>query len=148
MSIALTRLDSRLEAALGDSISGLYASEARADAATARLIRAHRDLVAAETTVAFQRVRLINAADRKRRVDDAVLDELDAQLERLEEAAEQRDELEAELTKLIKAREDAAARAAVRSAVARSVADAERYRVGLVVSALPAQSPALSGRRR
>ncbi|MEY9949550.1 hypothetical protein [Kitasatospora sp. GAS1066B] len=148
MPITLTRLDARLEAALGESVSALYAAEARADAATARLLQAHRSLVAAETTTAFQRVRLINALDRKRRVDDALLDEADAQMERLEEAAEQRDVLEADLAELIEARERDADRAGRRNAAAQLATSADRYRVGLVVSALPAQVPAVSGRRR
>ncbi|MGA5704514.1 hypothetical protein [Peterkaempfera bronchialis] len=116
----LTRLDERLEAAAGDSLSSLSANEARADAATARLIDAHRALVAAETRVSFLRVKLINIAAARRRVDDTVLDQLDAQLEALENAADQRDQLEHELLLLIQAREEEAERAAERERAAAS----------------------------
>ncbi|MFD9592543.1 hypothetical protein ACWDRR_27410 [Kitasatospora sp. NPDC003701] len=126
MPNTLTRLDERLEAATGDSLSSLAANEARADAATARLVQAHRTLVAAETRVSFLRVKLINIAAARRRVDDTVLDQLDAQLEALETAADQRDQLETELLLLIQAREEEAEQAAEReraaaSAPARSV---------------------------
>ncbi|MEY9961782.1 hypothetical protein [Streptacidiphilus sp. MAP5-52] len=105
MATALTRLDSRLEAAFGDTIPALYAAEARADAATARTLKAHRDLVKAESDVAFQRVRLLIVADRQQRVDDAHLDAIDEQLERLEDAADLRDEREGELAQLLQVRE-------------------------------------------
>ncbi|MFE6053093.1 hypothetical protein ACFQ6N_20225 [Kitasatospora sp. NPDC056446] len=108
----LTRQDARLEAALGQSITALTAAQARVDAETARVLDTHRALVAAETAVSFQRVRLVNVATAQRRVDDAVLDELDAQLERLEEVAEERDVLEADLVRLLQAREEAAKRKA------------------------------------
>ncbi|MEU4113246.1 hypothetical protein AB0F71_01930 [Kitasatospora sp. NPDC028055] len=104
--MTLTRQDTRLEAALGQSITALTAAQARADAQTARVLDTHRALVAAETAVSFQRVRLVNIATAQRRVDDAVLDELDAQLEKLEEAAEERDVLEADLVRLLQAREE------------------------------------------
>ncbi|MEV4559449.1 hypothetical protein AB0K51_21000 [Kitasatospora sp. NPDC049285] len=120
MPNTLTRLDERLEAAAGDSLSSLAANEARADAATARLVEAHRALVAAETRVSFLRVKLINVAAARRRVDDAVLDQLDAQLEALETAADQRDQLEAELLLLIQAREAEAEQAAEREKAAAS----------------------------
>ena len=118
MPHTLTRLDERLEAAAGDSLSSLAATEARADAATARMIAAHRALVAAETRVSFLRVRLINIAASRRRVDDAVLDQLDVQLEALEVAADRRDELEADLLGLILVREEEAALAAEREQAA------------------------------
>jgi hypothetical protein len=118
MPNTLTRLDERLEAAAGHSLIVLAANEARADAATARMIAAHRALVAAETRVSFLRVRLINIAAARRRVDDAVLDQLDAQLEALEVAADRRDELEAELLGLIQVREEEAERAAEREQAA------------------------------
>jgi len=126
MPNTLTRLDERLEAAAGNSLSSLAANEVRTNAATARLVEAHRALVAAETRVSFLRVKLINIAAARRRVDDAVLDQLDAQLEALETAAEQRDQLEMELLLLIQAREEEAEQAAERekaaaSAPARSV---------------------------
>ncbi|MGK4581652.1 hypothetical protein [Kitasatospora sp. HPMI-4] len=105
-TMTLTRQDARLEAALGQSLTSLVATEARADAATSRVIETHRALVAAETAVSFQRVRLINIAAAKRRVDDGVLDELDAQLEKLEVAAEERDALEADLVRLLQEREE------------------------------------------
>ncbi|MFB7474239.1 hypothetical protein [Kitasatospora sp. NPDC056184] len=117
-TMTLTRQDARLEAALGQSITALIANEARADAQTARVLATHRALVAAETAVSFQRVRLINVAAAHRRVDDAVLDELDAQLETLEEAAEERDVLEADLVRLLQAREDEAKRKAAEAAPA------------------------------
>ncbi|MFI9787309.1 hypothetical protein ACIHEI_27960 [Kitasatospora sp. NPDC051984] len=113
MPNTLTRLDERLSATTGDSLSALSANEARADAATARLIDAHRALVAAESRVSFLRVKLINIAAARRRVNDAVLDQLDAQLEALETAADQRDRLEEELLLLIQAREEEAEQAAV-----------------------------------
>ncbi|GGR06005.1 hypothetical protein GCM10010195_71520 [Kitasatospora griseola] len=116
--MTLTRQDARLEAALGQSITALIATEARADAQTARVLATHRALVAAETTVSFQRVRLINVAAAHRRVDDAVLDELDAQLETLEEAAEERDVVEADLVRLLQAREDEAKRKVAEAASA------------------------------
>ncbi|MEU3568768.1 hypothetical protein AB0E96_10145 [Kitasatospora sp. NPDC036755] len=109
-TMTLTRQDARLEAALGQSITALTAAQARVDAETTRVLDTHRALVAAETAVSFQRVRLINVAAAQRRVDDTVLDELDAQLEKLEEAAEERDVLEADLVRLLQAREEAAKR--------------------------------------
>lgn len=120
MPNTLTRLDERLEAAAGDSLSSLAANEARADAATARLIDAHRALVAAETRVSFLRVKLINIAAARRRVDDTVLDQLDAQLEALENAADQRDQLEDTLLLLIQTHEEEAERAAEREQAATS----------------------------
>ncbi len=133
MPNTLTRLDERLSAATGDSLSALSANEARADAATARLIDAHRALVAAESRVSFLRVKLINIAAARRRVDDVVLDQLDAQLEALETAADQRDRLEEELLLLIQAREEEAEQAAVheRAAVSAPV------RSALVVQGAP-----------
>ncbi|MEU8924212.1 hypothetical protein AB0D10_25260 [Kitasatospora sp. NPDC048545] len=118
MPHSLTRQDARLEAALGRSVTSLIATEARADAATARLLDAHRVLTEAETAVAFQRVRLVNVATAKRRVDDAVLDQLDAHLEELEVAAERRDQLEADLVRLIEEHEHEAAREAEREQAA------------------------------
>jgi hypothetical protein len=120
MPNTLTRLDERLEAA-GQSLSSLAAHEARADAVTARMIDAHRALVAAETRVSFLRVKLINIAAGRRRVDDAVLDQLDAQLEALEVAADRRDDLEAELLGLIQAREEEAEQAAAASIPAHAI---------------------------
>ncbi|MFE2108010.1 hypothetical protein ACFXAF_19400 [Kitasatospora sp. NPDC059463] len=120
--MTLTRQDARLEAALGQSLTSLVANEARADAATCRAIEAHRALVAAETALSFQRVRLINIAAAKRRVDDNVLDELDAQLERLEVAAEERDALEADLVQLLQEREEEAKRQAGQGAAAPAAA--------------------------
>ncbi|MGW2397078.1 hypothetical protein ACWCYY_11040 [Kitasatospora sp. NPDC001664] len=111
-TMTLTRQDARLEAALGQSITALTAAQARVDAETTRVLDTHRALVAAETAVSFHRVRLVNVATARRRVDDAVLDELDAQLEKLEEAAEERDVLEADLVRLLQAREEAAKRKA------------------------------------
>ncbi|MGV9266642.1 hypothetical protein ACWDRR_18520 [Kitasatospora sp. NPDC003701] len=111
-TMTLTRQDARLEAALGQSLTALTATQARVDAETARVLDTHRALVAAETAVSFQRVRLINVAAAQRRVDDAVLDELDAQLEKLEETAEERDVLEADLVRLLQAREELAKRKA------------------------------------
>jgi len=105
-TMTLTRQDARLEAALGQSITALTAAQARVDAETTRVLDTHRALVAAETAVSFHRVRLVNVATARRRVDDAVLDELDAQLEKLEEAAEERDVLEADLVRLLQAREE------------------------------------------
>ncbi|MFB7906908.1 hypothetical protein ACFVZ3_11650 [Kitasatospora purpeofusca] len=117
-TMTLTRQDARLEAALGQSITALIANQARADAKTARVLDTHRALVAAETAVSFQRVRLVNVATAQRRVDDAVLDELDAQFEKLEEAAEERDALEADLVQLLQAREEEVKRKAVEAAPA------------------------------
>ncbi|MGW2545471.1 hypothetical protein ACWC5I_32495 [Kitasatospora sp. NPDC001574] len=97
MPTSLTRLDSRVEAALGHSIAALHAERARLDAAAARVLDAHRTLTRAETTVAFERVRLLICADRQRRVDDQLLDDLSAQLEVLEDAVNARDEAESDL---------------------------------------------------
>ncbi|WP_030458910.1 hypothetical protein [Kitasatospora sp. NRRL B-11411] len=117
-TMTLTRQDARLEAALGQSITALIANQARADAKTARVLDTHRALVAAETAVSFQRVRLVNVATAQRRVDDAVLDELDAQFEKLEEAAEERDALEADLVRLLQAREEEVKRKAAEATLA------------------------------
>ncbi|MEU9041434.1 MULTISPECIES: hypothetical protein [unclassified Kitasatospora] len=121
-TMTLTRQDARLEAALGQSITSLVANEARADTSTCRVIETHRALVAAETAVSFQRVRLINIAAAKRVVDDGVLDALDAQLERLEVAAEERDVLEADLVRLLQEREEEAKRQADQAASAPAAA--------------------------
>ncbi|GJF32652.1 hypothetical protein KNE206_53520 [Kitasatospora sp. NE20-6] len=102
MSALLTRLDSRVEAAVGASIAVLHAQEARLDAASARILEAHRTLVKAETTLAFERVRLLICADRQRRVDDQLLADLSTQLEVLEDAAASRDQAEADLLARIK----------------------------------------------
>ncbi|GAA2972742.1 hypothetical protein GCM10010519_04780 [Streptomyces lactacystinicus] len=115
-TMTLTRQDARLEAAFGQSITALITNQARADAKTARVLDTHRALVAAETAVSFQRVRLVNVATAQRRVDDAVLDELDAQFEKLEEAAEERDVLEADLVRLLQAREEEVKRKAAEAA--------------------------------
>lgn len=121
MPHTLTRQDARLEAALGQSVTSLIATGARTDAAAARILDAHRALAEAETRVSFLRVRLINVAAAKRRVDDAVLDQLDAQLEALEVAAEQRDELETALLHLIEVHEKEAARQAQQEATGADV---------------------------
>ncbi|MFF2041835.1 hypothetical protein ACFVVX_15510 [Kitasatospora sp. NPDC058170] len=94
---SLTRLDSRVEAALGASIAELHADPAHPGAAEARVLDAHRTLTKAETTVAFERMRLLICADRQRRVDDRLLADLGVQLEVLEDAAAARDQAEADL---------------------------------------------------
>ncbi|MEV0188462.1 hypothetical protein AB0I39_08010 [Kitasatospora purpeofusca] len=100
---SLTRLDSRVEAALGAGIAVLHAAPARPDAAEARVLDAHRALTKAETAVAFERVRLLICADRQRRVDDRLLADLGVQLEVLEDAAAARDQAEADLLEHLQA---------------------------------------------
>ncbi|MBV6695542.1 hypothetical protein KV557_00175 [Kitasatospora aureofaciens] len=102
MPASLTRLDSRVEAALGTSIAALHAEEARLSAQAARVLDAHRTLSKAEATVAFERIRLLICADRQRRVDDQLLADLSDQLEVLEDAATERDQAEADLLARIK----------------------------------------------
>ncbi|MEU9074575.1 hypothetical protein AB0D22_07815 [Kitasatospora sp. NPDC048538] len=102
MPASLTRLDSRVEAALGTSIAAFYAEEARLTAQAARVLDAHRTLTKAETAVAFERVRLLICADRQRRVDAQLLADLSDQLEILEDAAAARDQAEADLLARIK----------------------------------------------
>ncbi|KQV20948.1 MULTISPECIES: hypothetical protein [unclassified Kitasatospora] len=97
MPASLTRLDSRVEAAVGTSIASLHAEEARLSAQGARVLDAHRALTKAETAVAFERVRLLICADRQRRVDDQLLADLSDQLEILEDAAAARDQAEMDL---------------------------------------------------
>ncbi|MEY9848482.1 hypothetical protein ABH940_005585 [Streptacidiphilus sp. BW17] len=97
MSTSLTRLDSRVEAALGVSVAALHAQEARLTAAAARVLDAHRTLTKAETATAFERVRLLICADRQRRVDADLLADLATQLEVLEDAATARDQAEEDL---------------------------------------------------
>lgn len=134
MATAMTRLDGRMEAALGDDVAALYAAEARADTATARTLQAHRALAKAETQLRFQRVRLLLIADRQQRVDDALLDALDAQLELLENLADVRDERESELARKLHLHEiaaeraDAQARTGLREAVARAALQAALQR--------------------
>ncbi|MFD0259074.1 hypothetical protein ACFVH7_12475 [Kitasatospora indigofera] len=128
VTATLTRLDSRVEAAVGTSIAALHAASAGADAATARVLEAHRALAAAETRTAFERIRLLICADRQRRVDDQLLDDISTQLEVLEDAAAARDEAEADLRARIEEyQRPPAALAATRPAV--------------VVSASPATGP-------
>ncbi|MFB7672707.1 hypothetical protein ACFC26_14980 [Kitasatospora purpeofusca] len=100
MPTSLTRLDSRVEAATGVSIAALHAAEVGADEATIRIRDAYRALVRAETRAAFERVRLLICADRQRRVDDQLLEDLSTQLEVLEDAAAARDEAERDLLAL------------------------------------------------
>ncbi|GAB7185636.1 hypothetical protein [Kitasatospora sp. NPDC001095] len=102
MPACLTRLDDRVEAAVGTSIAALHAEEARLSAGAARVLDAHRVLVKAETRVAFERVRLVICADRQRRVDDQLLADLSDQLEILEDAAATRDQAEADLLARVK----------------------------------------------
>ncbi|WP_395297311.1 hypothetical protein ACF9IK_30660 [Kitasatospora hibisci] len=102
MPASLTRLDSRVEAALGTSIAALNAEDARLTAQAARVLDAHRALTKAETAVAFERVRLLICADRQRRVDAQLLADLSDQLEILEDAAAARDQAEADLLARIK----------------------------------------------
>ncbi|MFF2955686.1 hypothetical protein ACFVVU_30610 [Kitasatospora sp. NPDC057965] len=96
MPSSLTRLDAQVEAVLGASIATLHAQDDLAPDA-ARIVDAHRALTRAETTVAFERVRLLICADRQRRVDDGLLTDLDTQLETLEDAAAARDQAETDL---------------------------------------------------
>ncbi|MFF2746446.1 hypothetical protein ACFVVA_12970 [Kitasatospora sp. NPDC058048] len=97
MPACLTRLDDRVEAAVGTSIAALHAEEVRLEAGVARVLDAHRALVRAETRVAFERVRLVICGDRQRRVDDRLLADLSDQLEILEDAATTRDQAESDL---------------------------------------------------
>ncbi|MGW2540717.1 hypothetical protein ACWC5I_07555 [Kitasatospora sp. NPDC001574] len=99
----LTRLDSRVEAALGASIAVLRTEPARLDAASARVLDAHHVLTRAEITAAFERVRLTICADRQRRVDGPLLADLSTQLEALENAAAARDRAEADLLERLQA---------------------------------------------
>ncbi|MFJ9446761.1 hypothetical protein ACIRRH_33615 [Kitasatospora sp. NPDC101235] len=102
MPACLTRLDDRVEAAVGISIAALHAEEARLEANVARVLDAHRALVKAETHVAFERMRLMICADRQRRVDDHLLADLSDQVEILEDAAATRDQAESDLLARIK----------------------------------------------
>ncbi|MEY9961006.1 hypothetical protein [Streptacidiphilus sp. MAP5-52] len=125
MSASLTRLDSRVEAALGVSIAALHAQEARLTAVAARVLDAHRALTKAETAVAFERVRLLICADRQRRVDADLLADLTTQLEVLEDAATARDQAEADLLARIeemRGRPAASATAEPSAAAARTTA--------------------------
>ncbi|MFC9331294.1 hypothetical protein [Kitasatospora sp. NPDC057015] len=128
MSTSLTRLDSRVEAALGHSIAALHAEQARLDAAASRVLDAHRTLTKAETTVAFERVRLLICADRQRRVDDQLLDDISAQLEVLEDAVNARDEAESDLLARIEEHKHAATALAGPARVAPVVQAAGRSR--------------------
>lgn len=86
----------------------LHAEQARTDAA-ARVLNAHRTLTRAETTVAFERMRLTICADRQRRVDAQLLADLSTQLEVLKNATAARDRAEADLLEHLQHRDGAEA---------------------------------------
>ncbi|MFD7730468.1 hypothetical protein ACFV6F_08795 [Kitasatospora phosalacinea] len=101
MSASLTRFDSRVEAATSLGIAALHAAQDAIGDTAARIRDAHQRLALAETRTAFELLRLRMVADRQRRVDDRLLDDISTQLEVLEDIATARDEAEQDLLDLL-----------------------------------------------
>ncbi|MFD9715819.1 hypothetical protein [Streptomyces sp. NPDC059076] len=94
MPKALTSLDHRIEAAVGNSIDTLWdqRDSRLLDEPHARLVDAHRTLTAAEFKVTFYRLLLHRLSSGEYPVDDALLKRIDRTVDQLEEAVDIRDE--------------------------------------------------------
>ncbi|MEU4347064.1 hypothetical protein [Streptomyces sp. NPDC023838] len=90
----LTRLDRRIEAAVGHSVDRLWQHRDRGllDESHTHLVDAHRALVQAETTVAFYRSQLNSLSSGQYPVDGALFDRIERTVGLLQDAARNRDE--------------------------------------------------------
>ncbi len=95
---ALTRLDHRIEAAVGHSIDRLWQHRDRdlLDEQHVHLVDAHRALVQAESNVTFYRSQLNSLSSGDYPVDNALLDRIDRTVALLADAARTRDQRQAE----------------------------------------------------
>lgn len=105
---ALTSVDERVENATGRSINELWGEEEAVDAATARVIAAHRELTAATRIVEFNRTLLHRLTSGEATVDDLLLKRIDRAFDQLEQAVERRDLLTADLLHVLQPVEEAA----------------------------------------
>ncbi|MFF4285648.1 hypothetical protein ACFY0R_10010 [Streptomyces sp. NPDC001633] len=97
-----------MENATGRSIDELWGEEEAVDAATARVIAAHRELSAATRIVEFNRTLLHRLTSGEATVDDLLLKRIDRACDQLEQAVERRDLLTADLLHVLQPMEEAA----------------------------------------
>ncbi|MFF9785073.1 hypothetical protein [Streptomyces nigrescens] len=105
---ALTSLDERVENATGRSVDELWSEAGLLDAATVRVVTAHRELSEATRTVTFNRTLLHRLTSGETAVDALLLKRIDHACDQLEQAVGRRDLLTADLLHVLRPLEEAA----------------------------------------